>query len=464
MKSKFSTRLVLWYSSILFIALIIFGFLSYYFISHQLYSEQFASLAENCEKISEVFCIKDNHLDMKYLRSAVEELNLSETGIFFEVWDSKPERVFRSPNFPLNLETPSPASDTDKLITLKEPNGIVYHLYETPVNVYPSSGTQIRVYHIRTGQSIIYIDRILQKIKLLLLLLVPIILIFAGLGGWYLTRRALNPIADITRTARDISLYHLDRRLPRPHSDDELSELVQTLNNMIDRIEKGVQNIQQFTADASHELRTPITAMKGKIEVALRRSRSQDEYKETLKSSLQELQWMEKMVNDLLLLSRADAGELQLNMESCNLTELIKECYQTQTYAAQKKNIDFQIVLPDESLYASVDSYRIKQVFCNLIDNALKYTSDRGKVNISAVKNNSGIEIVIKDSGCGIAEIDLPLVFNRFYRADKSRGREEYSSGLGLAICKWIVEAHKGKIELQSRVNKGTTVTVKLPV
>jgi heavy metal sensor kinase len=464
MKSKFSTRLILWYSSILFIALFIFGILSYYFISHQLYSEQFATLAENCEKISEVFRIKDNRLDIAYLKSVVEELNLSETGIFFEVWDSKPERVFRSPNFPVNLQTPSPASDTDKLFTLTESNGIVYHLYETPVNVYPSSGTGTRVYHIRTGQSIIYIDRILQKIQLLLLLLVPIILLFAGLGGWYLTGRALKPIADITRTARDISLYHLDRRLPRPHSDDELSELVHTLNDMINRIEKGVRNIQQFTADASHELRTPITAMRGEIEVALRRTRSREDYKETLKSSLQELQWMEKMVNDLLLLSRADAGELNLNIEPCNLAELIQECYHTQTYTAQKKNIRFQINIADKSFTAPIDSYRIRQVLCNLLDNALKYTADGGMVTINAEKNNSAVEISITDNGCGIAENDLPLVFNRFYRADKSRGREEYSSGLGLSICKWIVEAHRGKIELQSSINKGTTVTVKLPV
>ena len=315
----------------------------------------------------------------------------------------------------------------------------------------------------RTGQSIIYIDRILHKIRSLLLLLAPIILLFAGFGGWYLTRKALNPIADITQTARDISLYHLDRRLPQPHSDDELSELVHTLNDMIDRIEKGVKNIQQFTADASHELRTPITAMRGEIEVALRRLRSQEEYKETLKSSLQELQWMEKMVNDLLLLSRADAGELKLNPEPCDLSELIKDCYQSQTYAAQKKGIDFQLMLPEKTITAAVDSYRFRQVLCNLTDNALKYTPEGGRVTLRAQKTAHEIEIIIEDNGCGIPKDDLPLVFNRFYRADKSRGREEYSSGLGLSISKWIVEAHKGRIELHSREHEGTTVKVTLP-
>ncbi len=464
MKSKFSTRLVLWYSSILFLALLIFGYLSYYFTSRQLYSEQFASLAEKAENISEVFRMKNKHLDMGYLKSAVEELNLSESGVFFEVWNSELQRVFRSPNFPLHLQTPPPIGITDNQLELAESNGIVYNLYETPVNVFSHGGKDSCSYYIRTGQSIIYIDRILQKIRSLLLLMAPLILLFAGFGGWYLTRRALKPVSDITRTARDISLYHLDRRLPQPHTDDELGELVQTLNDMIDRIEKGVENIRQFTADASHELRTPITAIRGEIEVALRRLRSREEYKDTLKSSLQELQWMEKMVNDLLLLSRADAGELHLYIETCNLNELIKECRQTQTLPAKNKDIRFVMNLPTEIIMVKIDAYRMRQVLCNLIDNALKYTDIKGEVNLSVKKSDNTAVIIIADNGCGIDEKDLPLVFNRFYRADKSRSREEYSSGLGLSICKWIVEAHKGKIELQSKTGKGTTVKVLLPL
>jgi heavy metal sensor kinase len=462
MKSKFSTRLIFWHSSILFLALMIFGYLSYYFISHQLYSEQFASLAENSEKISEVFRMKKGFLDMDYLQNAVEELNLSESGVFFEVWDSKQNMIFRSPNFPVKLNTPIPISENGRQLSLTELGGITYHLYETSVNVYSHKNSHNELYYIHTGQSIIYIERILHKIRVLLLLLVPIILLFAGSGGWYLTKQALKPIADITNTARDISLYHLNHRLPLPNSDDELSQLVKTLNSMFDRIEKGVQNIQQFTADASHELRTPITAMRGEIEVSLRRSRSEGEYVEVLHSSLQELQWMEKMINDLLLLSRADAGELQLKLEQCDLVELIKDCYQTQNISAQKKNISIKLSLSDEEIDAYIDSYRMKQIICNLLDNAVKYTQNDGKISICAENYKKGIRITISDNGRGIAEEELPLIFNRFYRADKSRSIETYSSGLGLSICKWIVEAHNGKIEINSRVGEGTVATVTL--
>jgi heavy metal sensor kinase len=287
-------------------------------------------------------------------------------------------------------------------------------------------------------------------------------MLFAGIGGWYLTKRALKPIIDITRTARDISLYHLNHRLPLPHTDDELSQLVKTLNNMFDRIEKGVQNIRQFTADASHELRTPITAMRGEIEVALRRSRSEEEYCEVLRSSLQELQWMEKMINDLLLLSRADAGELRIDKKDYHLSILITDCCQTLLFAAKKKNIDIQSTL-EEPLKASVDPYQIKRVLCNLLDNAIKYTPENGKISIRGERQPDSVRITISDTGQGIDEKDLPLIFNRFYRADKSRSNETYSSGLGLSICKLIVEAHDGKIEIRSRKGKGTTVILSLP-
>jgi heavy metal sensor kinase len=402
--------------------------------------------------------MKNGLLDMDYLQNVVDELNLSESGVFFEVWDSKQNMIFRSPNFPVKLNTPIPISENGRQLSLKEFEGITYHLYETSVNVF-SDNNNTELYYIHTGQSVIYIERILHKIRVLLLLLVPIILLFAGIGGWYLTKRALKPIADITGTARDISLYHLNHRLPLPHSDDELSQLVKTLNSMFDRIEKGVHNIQQFTADASHELRTPITAMRGEIEVILRRIRSPQEYSETLHSSLQELQWMEKMINDLLLLSRADAGELRLNLEKCNLTELITDCYQTQKLLAQKKNISVKLSLP-EKIDAFLDSYRIKQVICNLLGNAVKYTQENGKISISAENDETNIRITISDNGQGIEEKELPLIFNRFYRADKSRSIETYSSGLGLSICKWIVEAHNGKIEISSQAGEGTVAAV----
>lgn len=463
MKYRFSVRLVLWYSSVLFIALAIFGFLFYYFVSRQLFFEQYSFLAEDAEQISEVLRLKDDQLDLVYLNSEVKEYNLSENGVFFEVRDSAPTLVLRSHNFPSSLQTPLPKLDKNEQLKLAEPNDFIYHLYGTPVNVFSTMDKHKLQFYIRTGQSVIYVDRILQEIRWLLIWLAPLVLIFAGFGGWYLTRRALNPIANISRRARDISLHDTHHRLPQPGSDDELGELVLTLNNMIDRIEQGVRHIQQFTADASHELRTPITAMKGEIEVALRRSRTNEAYLTVLNSSLQELNWMEKIVSDLFLLTRADAGELQLQRETLDLAVLSRECFQTHKYLAQKKKIDFQFADPGSPVFCSVNANRMRQVLCNLLDNAIKYSATGGKIRLIPEELENGIQITVTDNGIGIAPSDLDLVFNRFYRVDKSRSNEAYSSGLGLSICKWIVEAHGGQIEIQSQLKKGTSIRVFLP-
>jgi len=284
------------------------------------------------------------------------------------------------------------------------------------------------------------------------------------LSGWYLARRSLRPVADITKTAREISLYHLDKKLPVPEQDDELRQLVQTFNAMIERIHDGVIKIRHFTADASHELRTPLTVLRGEIEVTLRKPRENKEYIATLKSNLSEIYWMEKIVNDLLLLSRADAGDLTLQKQNSDFSKFAQECLNLYRHRAETKNTSLEFQISDDRIDCNMDADRMRQVLTNVLDNAIKYTPEGGRVRMDLKQEHGGILLSVADTGIGISQKDLPFVFDRFYRADLSRSHEQHSSGLGLSICKWIVEAHGGNIRIESEEGKGTTVRIVLPL
>jgi heavy metal sensor kinase len=463
-KLAFSLRLTFWYSIILFLALGLFGILSYWFISKQLYNEQFYQLSEDAEQISEVFRLRNSALDISHLREETEELNFNENGVFFEIWDVSRKRLFQSRNFPVYLDTPPPADEKINQLKLKEQTGTVFNLYTSPVYIYPKAGTGKMVFFIRLGQSTLYVEKILQRIRNLLLWLIPLVLILAGLGGWYLARRAIKPVANITNAARDISLFHLDKRLAVLEQDDELGQLVQTFNDMIERIQVGVQKIQQFTADASHELRTPLTVLRGEMEVALRKDREVAEYRQVLQSGLQELEWMEKIVNDLLLLSRVDAGELKLKKKPVMMNQFLRQWVNQQKTFAESNGLAINLSIPQSPIRSSIDPDRIKQVLSNIFDNAIKFTPEGGNLSILLSCQSSEILIQCQDTGIGIPQKDLPHIFDRFYRIDKARGRRQHGSGLGLSISKSLVEAHGGRIEIESSINKGTAVNIWLPI
>ena len=460
-----SLRLTAWYSLMLLISLSLFGALSYFFIYRELYDEQYSVLSESAEQISEIMRLKNDQLDTDHLmRETDEELNLTESGIFFEVWNNKLERIYHSPNFPKFLKTYPPSIGADGSTRIKDQYGVIFHLVTVPVSLISDSEKDQIVFYIRIGQSVLYVERILRRIRDFIFWLTPGILFLAGLGGWILARRVLKPVSEITEAARDISMHHLDMRLPAPVQNDELGQLIRTFNGMIERIQVGVRKIRQFTADASHELRTPLTVMKGEMEVALRRPRKKETYIQVLKSGLQELEWMEKIVDDLLTLSRADAGEIIMEQRWVNIVPVVREVLHFHRNQAQEKHIAISFDAKSYDIKCFIDPDRIRQVVSNLIDNGLKYTPEEGEIHVKLFKKENTVELVVQDTGIGIPAEDLPFVFDRFYRVDKARSRTQRSSGLGLAICKWIVEAHGGQIKINSVVQKGTTVNVRLPL
>jgi heavy metal sensor kinase len=323
---------------------------------------------------------------------------------------------------------------------------------------------------IQVASSLEDVEDALNTLFIILMVTVPLALMIASLGGQFLAYKALKPVDNITQTARLITSQNLNQRIKPPKVKDEIARLIETFNEMISRLDQSFRQIKQFTSDASHELKTPLTILKGEVEVTLRKERESPEYQQTLKSNLEEINRMSQIVDDLLLLSKADSGELRLNKEDLNLTEILNEVVSQMNILAQSKRLRIETSNHQEEVHIFGDALRIRELFLNLISNGIKYSEEGGSIRISLVKDNRYdlrnplVKIIVSDTGIGIAEEDQKRIFDRFFRVDKARSREQGGSGLGLSICKWIVEAHQGEIEVESEIGKGSSFIVKLPL
>ena len=259
-----------------------------------------------------------------------------------------------------------------------------------------------------------------------------------------------------------ISSSNLDEKIDITGRRDELGRLAETFNAMIGRLKDAFQRINQFSIDVSHELKTPLTILKGETEVALRKEREKDDYQKLLLSNLEEIDRMSCIIDDLLLLSKADTKEIKLNMEEVALRDLIMDVCMNMKVVADKKSVELQISeLEDVRLRG--DELKLRRMLLNVVENGIKYSHVGGKVSVSSYVNDGYARIDVKDDGIGISEEDIKYVFDRFYRADRSRKRES-GSGLGLSISRWIAGAHKGSIEVKSQPAQGSVFTIKLPI
>jgi heavy metal sensor kinase len=267
----------------------------------------------------------------------------------------------------------------------------------------------------------------------------------------------------MTETARRISAEHLNRQVQGSGAGDELDRLAQTLNDMLGRLNVAFQEVRQFSADASHELQTPLTVLKGEIEVGLRSPRRPEEYQAILRSALEETDRIARLVEGLLLLSRSDTGVLRMDRRSVNLKNLIEEVIQEVRSLAELHSVELRIG-PTELAQVQGDPDHLRRLLRNLVDNGIKYTPSGGSVEISLRRDEEFAILRVSDTGMGIAKEDQEKVFRRFYRTAAARAQSESGAGLGLAISRSIVEAHGGRIEVQSAVGKGSLFTVSLPL
>ena len=291
----------------------------------------------------------------------------------------------------------------------------------------------------------------------------PVTLAVASLGGIFLAGRALSPIDKLTRLARRISAEDLSQRLDLQLPDDEVGRLARTFDDMIARLDQAFRRQRQFTADASHELRTPLTAIKGQAEVALSRPRDAAAYREVIQTVNEEVDRLIRMVGSLLTLARADAGQIPIAFEPVSLADLVSAAVEQVHPLADKRGLELWDA-SGPSVVLEADEDLLLQLLLNLLDNAIKYTPSGGRVTVGWGLNGREIELRVRDTGVGIGSEHLPHIFDRFYRLDKARSRGEGGTGLGLSISRWIAEAHRGSISVESSPGEGSTFTVRLPI
>jgi signal transduction histidine kinase len=295
----------------------------------------------------------------------------------------------------------------------------------------------------------------LHRFATLLFVSIPILLLSAAAGGYWMSRRALAPVDQITQTARNISVQNLSSRLLVPKTGDELQRLSETLNSMLERLEAAFKKIIQFTADASHELRTPVAVMRTRTELSLRKPRSAEEYRGALAQVHSELEKTSDLVERLMLLARADYGVEALELSTENLADIVRDVSVQAKILSEAKGISFSEQIPTQPVWVKADAHALRRLFLILIDNAIKYTPEGGRVGV-LVRQENGVAIgEVRDTGIGIASEDLPNVFERFYRADKARTRESGGVGLGLSMRRLL---NCSKRSLCQRCKTGWTI------
>ena len=304
-------------------------------------------------------------------------------------------------------------------------------------------------------------DEAVRRILILLLIAGPVAMAAAGFGGWWLVRNALLPVDRIRRKADEIGIDRLHERLAAPNPADEIGQLAATLNAMLARLEAGMIAKRQLIADASHELRTPLAAMRAELDVSLRDPECTAAERAVLESVRQDVDRMSRTVSNLLTLARADEGRLELVRTEVDLAELLAIAAGPLQALAAAKGVD--LVLSGEPCATRGDSQRLHQAFTNLIENAIKFTPPGGQIVASSWRQEGEAGVRIADTGPGIPLDAQALIFDRFYRVDRSRSRESGGSGLGLAICYEIATAHGGRIWVDSEPGKGSTFSLALP-
>ena len=303
----------------------------------------------------------------------------------------------------------------------------------------------------------------LHELLGMLLTIGPLAILGALFGGYLLARKALQPIERMTAKAEQITAQRLDQRLEILNPDDELGRLARTLNGMIERLEEAFGEIRRFTADAAHELRTPLAVLRSDAEIALRSERAPEEYRRVLASILDEAVRLSRLTDQLLLLCREDAETVPVVSEPVRVDRLVMEVVEQLRILAEDKQIALTIEKLDGFEFRG-DGLRLRQVLFNLLDNAVKFTPPSGKITVQGIVSDGRIDIEVRDTGIGIPQEHLPRLFERFYRVDKSRSRAQGGAGLGLAISRTIIESHGGEIQVASEPGTGTCVHVLLPL
>lgn len=472
-------RIVLWYMGLLAITLLVFSTLVYQSYKKTLYDDlddllnskadgivHAISTYWEIEKLGNAQADTDKFLSIASNWMADKSKDPNMMSICVQILDMNGRKLVASKNAPRIYELSEHDLDhvlegNDSFDTIKgeaQPGRtIAFRVYTKPVI---QDGKVRYLVQVASAKGLIYVA--LGGLRILLFVLLPITVVVTGIAGAFLAQLTLKPIDQMIDTLKKITAENLKLRIHIPDTKDEVKRLADTFNDMIERLDRSFASQHEFIQDISHELRTPLAVLKGELEVTLKKLRSPEEYEAVLTSSLEEIGKMSRVIEDLLVLARFDNNQVALQIKRVDLGETIGCVLDDMKVLAEQKDIELSLSR-QENIMIDGDEGQLRRLFVNLIDNAIKYTSRKGKIMVMAQRDPSHAKVLVSDTGIGIPEDELPYIFDRFYQVARAR-RANNGFGLGLSIAKSIVESHHGTIVVSSQQGSCTTFTVSLPI
>jgi heavy metal sensor kinase len=456
-------RLILWYSGLVILVSLAFGAAVYQGVRSRLYANMEQTFTRRAHRIADNILVHSNDKSQPEIAYQIDSVySPAANNRFIRILNKERSLFYLSPapkdsRFnPGNISLPLSLDSALRTEALAEGGSLF--IVDVPVT---SGG---KSFLIEMGAPMDSIYATLESLIIILLSGLPLMILVVSAGGYVLVKRSLKPVEAIRVAAEQITFGNLSGRLPVVKTGDELEYLSLTLNQMLERLENAYQQLSQFSADASHELRTPLTIMRGELEsITQREAELPVHLRERLASVLEEAERLSRITENLFAISRLDAGEARIEPITFYLVDLVKTTTDQMLLLAEEKAIEIKVNALHPAKVRG-DEARLKQVVVNLLDNAIKYTPDGGDITITVSIFDHKAVLTITDTGIGIPTEALPHIFERFYRADKVRSREQGGAGLGLAIVRAICQAHGGTVEIESTEHKGTTCRVILPL
>jgi heavy metal sensor kinase len=453
-------RLTLWYAGVLALSLIAFALVIYYAAGDIFHEHQDESLRSTAQTVASA-----------YVEEIGETHSLATAGQVVLAEITFPDRYVQLTD---NAGEPVAASANLSGSTVTIPSAVLTEARAKGFSHATVNGLRIAVVPLASDQPLGYaavaeplsvVENGLSELRRYLYAGVLLVLLLASGGGYFLARKSLAPIASMNSQTQRISAENLSARLDVTNSRDELGRLATTINDLLARLENSFNEQQRFIADASHELRTPLAVLRGETEVALGKTRSVEEYQQSLWLIQDEAERLSRIVEDLFILARQPINtRAALHKERLSLNDTVRDCARAAQVLAMRKGVRLSLENDFPSISLNGDEELIKRMLLNLLDNAVKYTPEGGEISLSLERQNGNAEIVVRDTGVGIPTMDQARVFDRFFRVDKARARTLGGAGLGLSIAQWIVEVHGGEISVASVPGEGSTFTVLLPL
>lgn len=449
-------RLGLWYFATLAAILLLTGIGSWFAMRMSIEHALDQGLGYAIARLNE-YITSAGTADPDRLRDRLQPV--SDVSEPFVVWDGNGRVIFRSAILERQRGTPRAPRDADSTVRFRSGG-----MRRFPLRMaYQRLIIDGRAITIAVAEPVTKFENALIEFTAVLWVSIPVLLALATAAGFWLSSRALHPVEVLIEGAQSISARDLSRRLAVPPARDELRRLAETLNGMLGRVDASFQQMRRFTADASHELRAPITLIRTAAEFSLLRERSREELAESMQKILREAKRTSALVDDLLWLARADSGQHETSLTPVQLAPLLEDIGSQAADLATAKNLVVTTAPAPQSVVVEADELALRRLLLILVDNAIKYTPDGGRIELEAETGGDQVVIAVTDTGPGIAPEELPYIFERFWRADKARSRDSGGTGLGLSIAREIAASHRGTLTVTSEVGRGSRFTLTLP-